>query len=464
MSAASDEFKSIDPSTGQLVQAFPAATDAEISAAVEKAHHAYTKVWRSTPISERTKILFKVADLIRLNKKEMVEIAITEMGKLVEAIEGEVDYIVQILEYYAKNAEGFMKPVPSQQVPGMEIISEPLGVILAIEPWNLPYYQVIRQAAPQLAAGNTLLVKPANSVVQSALYLEKLFIQAGTPAGVFQVILASIPQINTLIDDFRVRGVALTGSERAGRAVAERAGRNLKKVVLELGGSDPLIVLEDADLNEALQIAFKGRMEAMGQVCVALKRHIIVGRERGEQFKEGFVKLIKGMKAGDPRDRSTTIGPLFAEIGVQRILEQIEEAKAAGAKIVVGGKRIDRPGAYVEPTLISDISRENPLFTGEMFGPVASLYIVDTEEEAIELANATPFGLGGAVASSNVERAKQVASQIEAGMVFVNSGLNDSPVIPFGGVKNSGFGRELGESGFHEFVNKKTIRVHEKYL
>lgn len=458
------EFKSIDPSNGQLIKIFPTTTDEEVSAAIDKAHQAYTKVWRSTPLSDRTNILLKVADLVRQNKKEMVDIGVMEMGKMIGSMEGEIDFIVHILEYYAKNAEEFMKPVPCPGVPGAEIVSEPLGVVLAIEPWNLPYYQIIRVVAPQLASGNAVLVKPANCVAESALYLEKLFIQAGTPAGVFQVILASIPQVNTIIDDFRVRGVTLTGSERAGKAVAERAGRNLKKVVLELGGSDPLIVLEDADLDEAIQIAFQGRMEGMGQICVALKRHIVVGRERGEKFKEGLVKLIKGMKVGDPRDRSTTIGPLYAEAGVMNILRQVEEAKAAGATVVVGGKRIDRPGAYVEPTLITDISRENPLFLEETFGPVASLYVVDTEEEAIELANATPYGLGGAVASSSVEHAKQVASRIETGMVFINSALNASAAIPFGGVKNSGYGRELGELGFQEFVNKKLIRVHEKYL
>ncbi|KAL7954816.1 Aldehyde/histidinol dehydrogenase [Trichoderma compactum] len=423
------EYQVIDPSNGKHLKTFPTATDKGISAAIDKAHNAYTKVWRSTPLRERTNLLLKVVDLIRQNKKEMVEIGITEMGKAIEQMEGEVDYIREILEYYAKNAEGFMKPVPCPGVPGAEIVSESLGVVLAIEPWNFPYYQVIRVVAPQLAAGNAVLVKPASCVAESALYLEKLFIQAGMPAGVFQVILATIPQIETLIDDFRIRGVTLTGN--------------------------PFIVLEDADLDEAVRIAFQGRMDNMGQVCVALKRHIIVGRERGEKFEEAFVKLIKDMKVGDPRDRSTTIGPLFAEAGVVNILRQIEEAKAGGATVVVGGKRIDRPGAYVEPTLITDISRENPLFRKETFGPVASLYIVNTEEEAIELANATPYGLGGAVASSNVEHAKKVAAQIETGMVFINSGLNNSAATPFGGVKNLGFGRELEDLGFNEFVSNK---------
>lgn len=443
--SATEEFKTINPSNGQLVKAYPTATDAEISAALDKAHNVYTEVWRSTSVTERARILAKLADLIRQNKKEMVDLGTTEMGKLIAQMEGEIDFIIQILEYYAENLGEFSKPVANRFVPGVEVSTEPLGVILAIEPWNFPFYQVIRVAACQLAAGNAVLVKPANSVAGSALYLEKLFSQTGAPAGVFQVVLATIPQIGTLIDDFRVRGVAMTGSERAGRSVAERAGRNLKKAVLELGGSDPLVVLEDADLDEAIRIGFTSRMEGMGQVCVALKRHIVVGRERGEKYKEGFAKLIKDMKVGDPKDRSTTVGPLFAEIGVTRLQQQVEDAKAAGAKVVIGGKKIDRPGAYFEPTLITDISRENPLFLEETFGPVASLYIVDTEEEAIKLANATPFGLGGAVASSNIEHAQRVAAQIDSGMVFINSGLNDHPGISFGGVKNSGIGRELGE-------------------
>ncbi|RFU75395.1 succinate semialdehyde dehydrogenase [Trichoderma arundinaceum] len=462
--SAVTEYKTIDPSNGQLIWKFPTTTDQEVFAALDKAHQAYTNVWRSTTVSERTKILRKAADLIRQNKKEMVEIGTTEMGKQVAGMEGEVDFIVGILEYYADNAEELTKTVPVPGVPGAEVVTEPLGVILAIEPWNFPFYQVVRVLGPQLAAGNTVLVKPANCVAQSALYLEKLFLQAGAPAGVFQVILASIPQISDLIDDFRVRGVTLTGSERAGKAVAERAGRNLKKVVLELGGSDAFIVLEDADLDEAIRIGFEGRMDNMGQICVSLKRHIIIGRERGEKFKEGLIKLIKGMKIGDPRDRSTNLGPLYAEAGVTNILRQIEAAKAAGAEVLIGGKRIDRPGAYVEPTVITNISRENPLFTEEAFGPVASVYVVDTEEEAIELANATPFGLGGAVASTNIEHAKQVAARIETGMVFINSGMNSTPALPFGGAKNSGFGRELADLGFQEFVNKKVVRVHEKYL
>lgn len=462
--SAAIEFKTIDPSNGQLVKEFPTATDEEVSAALDRAHKAYTKVWRNTPLSERTKILLKAAELIRQNKKELVDTAVTEMGKMIGAMEIEVDFIAVILEYNAGNAAEFLKPVPCAGVPGAEIVTEPLGVILAIEPWNYPYYQIIRVLAPQLAAGNVMLVKPAPSVAQSALLLEKLFTQAGAPPGVFQVILASIPQVNSLIDDFRVRGVTLTGSDRAGKAVAERAGRNLKKVALELGGSDALIVLEDADLDKAVQIAFEGRMDVMGQSCAALKRHIIVGRERGEKFKEAFIKLIKDMKAGDPRDRSTTIGPLFSESGVTNILRQIESAKAAGATVVAGGKRIDRPGAYVEPTLITDISPENPIYIEETFGPVASLYIVDTEEEAIELANATPYGLGGSVASSDIEHAKKVASQIDSGMVFINSPLNTHPAVPFGGVKNAGYGREQGELGIHEFTNKKLVRVHQSYL
>ncbi|KAL7922502.1 aldehyde dehydrogenase [Trichoderma austrokoningii] len=462
--SAPEAFQSIDPSNGQLVKTFAAATDAEVSAALDKAHNAYNKVWRATPVEERAKILARLAALIRQNKPEMVELGVTEMGKLIAQMEGEIDFIVSIIEYYAEHAVEFSQPVVNKLVPGTKVVTESLGVILAIEPWNFPFYQVIRVAACQLAAGNAVMVKPANSVAGSALFLEKLILQAGAPEGVFQVILATIPQIGTLIDDFRIRGVAMTGSERAGRAVAERAGKNLKKAVLELGGSDPFIVLEDADLEEAIQVGFESRMAGMGQVCVALKRHIVIGRERGEKYKEGFAKLIKGMKVGDPRDRDSTVGPLFADIGVTRLQKQVEDAKAAGATVVVGGSKINRPGAYFEPTLITGITKENPLFLEETFGPVASLYVVDTEEEAIELANATTFGLGGAIASTNIEHAQRVAAQIDSGMIFINSGLNDHPSLSFGGVKNSGIGRELGELGFHEFVNKKMIRVHEKYV
>ncbi|KAM0254475.1 hypothetical protein ACHAQJ_006757 [Trichoderma viride] len=425
-------YNTTNPATGQLVKNFPSASDEKVFSALERAHNAYIKIW--------------------------------QMGKTIGAIEMEVDISANILEYYAKNGQEFLKPVPCPGVLGAEVVSEPIGVILAIEPWNFPYYQIARVAAPQIVAGNTILVKPASTVPQCSLAFEKLFIDAGAPSGVYTNLFCSIPQVNALIDNFLVRGVTVTGSERAGASVAERAGRNMKKVVLELGGSDPLIVLEDADLEEAIQVAASGRMICMGQACASFKRYIVVGKERGAKFQQGIVKVFAAMQPGDPMDRSTTLGPLFAESGVRDILIQVEEAKAAGATVVYGGKRIDRPGCYMEPTLITIISPENPLFQQETFGPVASLYVVDTEEEAIYIANATKFGLGSSIYSSNIKHAKELAAKIEAGMVFINSALNDGADVPFGGVKNSGFGRELSELGIGEFLNKKLVRVHQKYL
>ncbi len=460
----SAHYKTINPSNGQLVKSFPDASDSEVFAALDHADKAYTNVWRNTPVAKRCEIMGKAAALMRARKQELSEIAVVEMGKTIGGMEGEVDMSADILEYYAKHGEEFLKPAPCPGVPGAEVISDPIGVILAIEPWNFPYYQIARVAGPQLVAGNTMLVKPAGTVPQCALAFEKIFIDAGFPAGVYQNLFCSVAQINALIDDFRVRAVTLTGSERAGASVAERAGRNLKKVVLELGGSDPLLVLEDAPLNEAIQVAANGRLICMGQACASIKRYIIVGKDRGQQFIDGILEIYSSLTAGDPMDRSTTLGPLFAESGVNDLLAQIESAKAAGATVLCGGKRLDRPGFYLEPTIITNISRENPLFMQETFGPVASLYIVDTEEEAIEIANATTFGLGASVYSANIAHAKEVAAKVESGMVFINSALNPGADVPFGGIKNSGFGRELSELGILEFLNKKLVRVHENYL
>lgn len=457
-------YNSTNPATGLLVKSFQSTSDEEVFSALAKAHDAYIKIWRDTPVAKRCEIVGRAAALMRERKQELSEIAVMEMGKTIGAMEVEVDISADILEYYAKNGEEFLKTVTCPGVPGAEVISEPIGVILAIEPWNFPYYQIARVAGPQIVAGNTMLVKPASTVPQCALAFEKLMIDAGAPVGVYTNLLCSVSQINALIDNFLVRGVTLTGSERAGAAVAERAGRNMKKVVLELGGSDPLIVLEDANLEEAIQVAAAGRMICMGQACASIKRYIIIGKERGAEFQEGIVKIFSAMQPGDPIDRSTTLGPLFAESGVRDILAQVEQARAAGATVVHGGKRVDRPGCYMEPTLITNISPENPLYQQETFGPVASLYVVDTEEEAIEIANATTFGLGSSVYSSNIEHAKEVAAKMEAGMVFINSALNAGADVPFGGVKNSGFGRELGELGIGEFLNKKLVRVHQKYL
>jgi len=307
--------------------------------------------------------------------------------------------------------------------------------------------------------GNVLLLKHAESVPQVALAFARLFEEAGAPAGVYTNLFATIEQVGRVIEDPRVRGVTLTGSERAGAAVAERAGRNLKKSVLELGGSDPLIVLEDAPLEWTLDSALAGRMVNTGQCCVGTKRIIVIGKERGAAFLDGFVKRMASLKPGDPADRSTSLAPISSERQLETLLGQIELARKNGATVAVGGKRIDRPGFYLEPTVLTDITENNPIYTQELFGPVACFYVVKDETEAIRLANATPFGLGGSVFTADVDRGHKVATQIETGMVFINQPFRTTAELPFGGVKNSGFGRELSELGFGEFVNKKLVNI-----
>jgi succinate-semialdehyde dehydrogenase/glutarate-semialdehyde dehydrogenase len=332
-------------------------------------------------------------------------------------------------------------------------------VILAIEPRNFSMMQLARVAGPHIMAGNVVIAKPAPSVPQSSLAFAQLFIDASMPKGVYTNVFTTIPQINALVDDFRVRGVTLTGSEGAGAAVAERAGRNMKKVVLELGGSNPFIVLSDASVTEAARLAAMGRMMNVCQGCVTAKRLIVVSKERGERFTHELSKILSAMRGGDPLDASTTLGPVFSERGLRALLARLETATAAGAKVILGGKRIERAGCYLEPTILTNITPDNPIVQQETFGPIALALVVDTEEEAIELANRTKFGLGASVIGVDIAHAKDVAAQIEARMVFINGPAYSSPDVPFGGVKNLGFGKELSELGFNEFVNKILVRI-----
>lgn len=452
-------FQTLNPATGELVQTFGFLSDGEVTAALDVAEKCYQHDWKYRPVAERAQVVRRAAEILRENADEYAGYLTLEMGKLVAQAQFEVGLSADILEYYANNAETFLKPQPLADAPGSVVVTEPIGVLVGIEPWNFPYYQLARVAGPQLVAGNVLLMKHAPSVPQCALAFARLFEQAGAPVGAYTNLFCSVDQIGNVIDDFRVRGVMLTGSERAGAAVAERAGRALKKVVLELGGSDPMIVLEDTPIKKAVKHAAGSRLLNMGQACAATKRLIVVGRERGEQIVAGLTEVFNGMRAGDPNDPDTTIGPLFSEVALEKLIAQIERAKEEGATIVTGGNRIDRPGFYLQPTIVTDISATNPFHKEEAFGPVLAVYVVDTEEEAIAVANDTPYGLGSAVLSDDVERAKRVAARIEAGMVFINSGVYTGPETPFGGVKNSGFGRELGEAGIGEFVNRKLIRI-----
>jgi succinate-semialdehyde dehydrogenase/glutarate-semialdehyde dehydrogenase len=411
-------------------------------------------------VAHRARIISKAATILREKADEFAQIITLEMGKRIMEAQVEVMLSASILDYYASRAEGYLRPKPVPDVPSAEIRIDPIGVLLGIEPWNFPYYQIARVAGPQLMAGNVLLLKHAESVPQSALAFARLFEEAGAPRGVYTNIFATIDQVGRIIDDPRVRGVTLTGSERAGASVAQRAGRNLKKAVLELGGSDPMIVLEDAPLDWAVSSATVGRMFNCGQCCVGSKRIIVVGQERSAAFLEGFTKQMASLRPGDPADADTTLGPLSSGRALNLLLDQIERAKAGGATVVVGGRRIDRPGFYLEPTILTGITEDNPIYREELFGPVAAFYSVKDEAEAVRVANGTPYGLGASVFTADTERGREVAGQIDSGMVFVNRPFGTAPELPFGGVKNSGFGRELSEAGFEEFVNKKLVNTH----
>ncbi|WP_336335692.1 aldehyde dehydrogenase family protein [Pseudomonas putida] len=454
-------FQAINPATGEAGPVFPFISDQQAFAALQTAHACFQDDWRQRPVAERARIVGRAAQILRDKREEYQRYLTLEMGKVTRFAYMEVDLAADILDYYARNGERFLAPRDLPDAPGASVVCEPIGTLLAIEPWNFPYYQLARVAGPQLVAGNVVLMKHAPNVPQCALAFARLFEEAGAPVGAYTNLFCSVEQVAALIDDFRVRGVALTGSERAGVSVGERAGRNLKKAILELGSSDPALILPGAPLEHAAEQVVMGRTFNAGQGCVNIKRVIVVGRERGEQMLAALKQRFEAIRVGDPEDESTDIGPVVSERALQTLLQQIAEAKAAGAQVVTGGKRVDRPGFFLEPTIITHIDRANPLFSQEVFGPVLSFHVVDSEEEGIELANATPFGLSGYVFDADTRHARQVAARIDSGMVYINTCFMDAPETPFGGVKNSGFGRELSELGIGEFINHKLIKVAE---
>lgn len=452
-------YQTTNPATGMVEKSFEEISDAELELTLAAAHQCYTDDWRHRPVADRATIIAKAVSLMRAESDRLAALIVREMGKLFDQAAGEVALSADILDYYASRAAEYLTPKEIPEKPGATVHTLPIGVLLAVEPWNFPYYQLARVVGPQLMVGNTLIVKHASSVPQCAEAFADIMRRAGAPDGAYANIFATTDQIGTLIDDDRVRGATVTGSERAGAAVAERAGRNLKKSVMELGGSDPLIILEDAPFEPTVDNVIWGRMNNTGQSCVASKRVIVVGRERGERFLNAIRDHMAALKAGDPMDAATTLGPLSSESAVKGLLKQIEEAKAGGATVALGGRRIDRPGFYLEATILTDIGPDNPIYRQELFGPVLSFYVVDDEQAAIKLANAVPYGLGGSVFTADVARGERVALQIESGMAFVNNPTWTAPELPFGGVKNSGYGRELSDLGFGEFVNHKLIAI-----
>jgi len=450
-------YQSINPFNGKVLQSFPEMTDAALEAALAKAAEAY-ETWRHLAYAERAKIILKASELLKAQSEAFAHTMTLEMGKRISEARGEVDFSSRILAYYAKNAEEFLAPVKLHPVHGeAHMESSPIGVIFAVEPWNFPYYQLARVAGPHLMAGNVLVVKHAGCVPQCALAFEKLFIDAGAPEGLYTNLFISHGQSDNLMADVRIRGVALTGSVAAGRVIAAGAGKAVKISSMELGGSDAFIVLEDADLEHAVKWAVWGRMYNAGQTCCAAKRFIVV-EPMADKFLAAFKTALSALKAGDPLDEKTTLGPLSTEGALLQLLDQVTAAVKGGATIALGGKRIDRPGAFMEPTILTHVTPHNPAFRDEFFGPVAMVFRVKDEDQAIKLANDSDFGLGGSVFTKDIERGKRVASRVETGMMFINNIDWTDPALPFGGIKDSGYGRELGDMGIQEFVNKKLVR------
>src|SRR3954452_4915620 len=452
------DYAVVNPATGETVKEYPTISDDDLRDAIGRADKAVREWSASTTVEERSQLVRRVGEIHAEQRERLAEIIVREMGKPVEQALAELDFCAAIYEYYADNAP---KPLADEEIELLDgdgsayIRRSPYGALLGIMPWNFPYYQVARFAGPNLAIGNTILLKHAPQCPESAEAMEQIYHEAGFPEDAYVNIYATNDQIESVIADPRVRGVSLTGSERAGAAVGEIGGRNLKKVVLELGGSDPFIVLGTSNLDKIVEDAVSARLDNTGQSCNAAKRFIVVD-ELYAPFLEKFTAAMTSAKPGDPTSADTEIGPLSSTTAADRLEDQVKRAIDQGAKLIAGGKR---DGNFFEPTVLTDIEPENEVYREELFGPVAQVYRVSSEEEAVELANDTPFGLGSYLMTTDAEQAERVAEQIDAGMVYVNIVGADSAELPFGGTKRSGFGRELGTYGADEFVNKKLIRV-----
>jgi succinate-semialdehyde dehydrogenase/glutarate-semialdehyde dehydrogenase len=449
-------YQSINPYDGKLLKSFAPLSNNQLENTLAAAESCYQS-WKHTTYAERAVILKKAAALLHAHVDDFARLETLEMGKRIGEARGEVIFSGDILAYYAQHAESFLAPEKLNAKRGAaHMESSPLGVLYCVEPWNFPYYQLARVAGPQLMAGNVLVVKHAGCVPQCAIAFEKLLLDAGAPVGAYTNLLISYEQSNSVIDDPRVKGVALTGSVEAGRSVAARAGQNLKKSTMELGGSDAFIVFEDADLDQVMPWAVWGRMYNAGQTCCAAKRYIVLD-SIADAFLARFKAALEALQPGDPMNEQTTLGPLSTEAALLQLLAQVDAAVKGGAKLLLGGKRIARQGWFMQPTILTDIAPDNPAFRDEFFGPVVSFFRVKSEEEAIALANDSDFGLSGSVWTKDEARGLRVASRVEAGMLFVNNLDWADADLPFGGIKHSGYGHELGRMGIQEFVNKKMV-------
>ncbi|MEA9984862.1 MULTISPECIES: NAD-dependent succinate-semialdehyde dehydrogenase [Subtercola] len=451
-------YSVVNPATAETGVEYPLISDSDLVGAIERADTVHRQWSRPSSIADRAALVARVAELHTERRQQLAETAVREMGKPLDQALAEVDFSAEIYAYYAENAEQFLQdePISLRGGAGSALVRRSsLGVLLGIMPWNFPLYQVARFAGPNLIVGNTILLKHAPQCPETAIALEQLFLDAGFPANAYTNLFASNEQIETVIADPRVQGVSLTGSERAGAAVAEIAGRNLTKVVLELGGSDPFILLSTDDLDGAVEAAVAARLDNNGQSCNAAKR-FIVADDLYESFLGKFVTALSAVQPQNPTDETTKLGPLSSTAAADRLAEQLERAVQAGA--VIAGPH-ERNGTFFSPAVLTSITPENPAYREEFFGPVAAVYRAADEDDAVRVANDTPFGLGSYVFTTDEAQALRVADRLDAGMVFVNTVLADSPELPFGGVKRSGFGRELGRLGAEEFVNKKLIRI-----
>lgn len=454
-------YQTINPYTGETLASFPDATDDEVRAAIAAAHEAFL-AWQQTSFAERGRILQTAADILRRDSDSYARLLTLEMGKLFSEAKAEVELSAKILEYYTRHAEALLAP---EKLPVLDpaegeaiLVCEPLGVLLAIEPWNFPYYQIARILAPQLSAGNTLLLKHASNVPQSAAAFEKLMAEAGLPRGAFKNLYATRSQVELILNDDRVHGVALTGSEGAGSVVAAQAGKALKKSTMELGGADAFIVLADADLDKTTRWAVFGRHWNGGQVCVSSKRMILVDPIYDE-FLARYRKGVAGLVAGDPFDPKTTLAPLSSQGAADEVKEKIRAAVQLGAKAEEVGPPVPNRGAFVQPTILTEVADDNPARHWEFFGTVSMLFRAKDEDDAVRIANDSPFGLGGSVFTANPAHGAELARRVSTGMVFVNHPTKVEADLPFGGIRRSGYGRELIGLGLKEFVNHKLIDI-----
>src|SRR6267143_4536617 len=449
---------SINPATGEKLKEFSPFDDAEIEKRLKRAEDSFRK-YRRTTFTERSEFLHAATELLFQEKEKFAEIVTFEMGKLFRDSVAEIEKCARGCRFYAENGERFLEDEPAQTDAAESYVQyQPLGPVLAIMPWNFPFWQVFRFAAPALFAGNVGLLKHASNVPQCALAIEEIFCRAGFDDGVFQTLLIEPAQVKKLIVDPRVKAVTLTGIDKAGSAVASTAGRHIKKSVLELGGSDAFIVMPSADFESALSTAVKARTINNGQSCIAAKRFIIAD-EIYDEFLDQFVDRMRVLKVGDPMDPATEIGPLATEQILQGVHDQVQKSIAAGAKLLTGGNRIHGPGFFYEPTVLVDVPGESPAYREEVFGPVASIFRVGNAADAVAMANDSSFGLAASAWTNNPEEQELFTSDLETGMVFINAMVASDPRLPFGGVKRSGFGRELGAAGTREFTNTKTIWI-----